>query len=63
MVDDQVGDHPQAAVARCADELDEVPVAAQARVHPVEIGDVIAVVAVRGWVVRHQPHAGHAQAL
>ena len=29
----------------------------------VEIGDVVAVVAVRGWVERLEPHAGHAEAL
>ena len=63
VVDDQVGDHPHAAVARCADEFDEVPVAAQPLVHPVEIGDVVAVVTVGGRVVRHQPHAGHTQTL
>ena len=45
VVDDEVGDHPDAAVARRAHELDEVAVRAQPRVDAVEVGDVVAVVA------------------
>ena len=58
VVDDQVDDHPHAPVAGGADELDEVAVGAQPRVDAVEVGDVVAVVAVGRGVDRHQPEAG-----
>ncbi len=63
VIDHEVGDHPHAAVPRGAHELDELTVAAQPGVDAVEVGDVVAVVAVRRWVVRHQPHTGHTQAV
>jgi hypothetical protein len=48
VVDDQVRDHANPAVASGADELDELPERAQPRVDTVEVGDVVAVVPVRG---------------
>jgi hypothetical protein len=63
VVDHEVGDHPHPAVARGADELDEVPERAQPRVDAVEVGDVVAVVLVRGGEERHQPDAGDAEAV
>jgi hypothetical protein len=59
VVDDQVGDHPHAAVPGGADDLDQVAVGAQPRVDAVEVGDVVAVVALGGRVEGHQPQAGH----
>ncbi len=49
------------AVARGADQLDEVAVRAEARVDAVEVGDVVAVVAVGRRVERHEPQARHAE--
>jgi hypothetical protein len=46
VVDDQVGDHPHPPVAGGAHQLDDVAGGAQPRVDPVEVGDVVAVVAV-----------------
>jgi hypothetical protein len=46
VVDDQVGDHPDAALAGGAQELDQVTQAAQPRVDAVEVGDVVAAVPV-----------------
>ena len=61
VVDDEVDDHPHAAVAGGADQLDEVAVRAEPRVDAVEVGDVVAVVAVGRRVERHQPQAGDAE--
>ena len=61
VVDDQVGDHPHAAVLRRPDHLDEVAVRAQPRVDPVEVGDVVPVVPLAGRVEGHQPQAGDAE--
>ena len=46
VVDDEVDDHPDAAVAGLVDQLDEVAERAERRVDGVEVGDVVAVVAV-----------------
>ena len=61
VVDDEVDDHPHAAVLRRPDDLDEVAVGAQPRVDAVEVGDVVAVVAVAGRIEGHQPQAGDAE--
>ena len=61
VVDDQVDDHPHPAVTGGPDHLDEVPGTAQARVNAVVVGDVVAIVAVRRRMERHQPQAGHPQ--
>ena len=61
VVDHEVGDHPDAAVARGAHELDEVAERAEPRVDGVVVGDVVAVVAVGRGVERHQPEAGDAE--
>jgi hypothetical protein len=47
VVDDEVGDHPDAPVVGRADQLDEVTVRAEPAVDAEEVGDVVAVVAVR----------------
>src|SRR3712207_9431504 len=60
-VDDQVGDDAHAAVGGGADHLDQVAVGAQSRVDAVEVGDVVAVVALDGRIEGHQPQAGHAE--
>ena len=61
VVDDQVGDDVDAAVVRGADHLDQLAVVAQAWVDAVEVGQVVAVVAVGARVERHQPQAGDAE--
>ena len=58
VVDDQVGDHVDAAVVGRTDHLDQLAVVAQAGVDAVEVRDVVAVVTVRARVERHQPQAG-----
>ena len=62
VVDDEVGDHADAAVARGADQLGEVAGRAEPLVDPVEVGDVVAVVALDRRVERHQPEARDAEA-
>ena len=61
VIDDEVDDDPDAAIVRRADDLDEVAVAAEPRVDAVEVGDVVAVVAVGARVEGHQPQARHAE--
>ena len=58
VVHDQVGDHPDPPLPGRAQELHHVAQAAQPRVDAVVVGDVVAVVPVRGRVERHQPQAG-----
>jgi hypothetical protein len=48
VVDDEIGDDPDPAVAGRADELDEVAERPERRVDAVEVDDVVAVVAVGG---------------
>ena len=62
VVDHQVDDHPDAPVLRLVQQLGEVAEGAEARVDVVEVGDVVAVVAVGRRVDRVQPQAGHARA-
>src|SRR3712207_4635321 len=52
---------PYTTLFRSPDDLDQVAVAAQARVDAVEVGDVVAVVALGGRVEGHQPQAGDAE--
>lgn len=59
VIDDEVRDDPDAPVARRPDQLDEVAVGTEPGVHAVVVGDVVAVVALRGRVERHEPQAGH----
>jgi hypothetical protein len=60
VVGHEVRDDAQPAVARGADQLDEVAVGPEPRVDAVEVGDVVAVVALARGVERHQPQAAHA---
>ena len=62
VVDDEVGDHADAALARGAHHVGQVAVRAEPRVDPVEVGDVVAVVALTGRHERHQPDAVDAEA-
>jgi hypothetical protein len=62
VVHDEVGDDAEAAVARRAHELREVPEGTEPRIDAVEVDDVVAVVAVGRGVERHQPHAADADA-
>jgi hypothetical protein len=43
-------------------ELDELAEGAVLGMDAVKIGDIVAIVAVRRWIERLQPHAGDAQA-
>ena len=61
VVHDQVDDDPDAAVAGGAEHLDELAVAAEPRIDAVEVGDVVAVVAVGRREERHQPEARDAE--
>jgi hypothetical protein len=47
VVDDEVGDHPDAAIVRGAHELDKVAVRPEPRVDGVEVRDVVSVVLAR----------------
>jgi len=58
----QVDQQADAAFACLGGEFHEVAQAAQAGIDGVEVGDVIAVVAMRRRMDRIQPQAGHAQA-
>ncbi|MNP10989.1 hypothetical protein D3C76_1031570 [compost metagenome] len=61
VVDDQLGDHPQAAPVRLGDEAAGVGQAAVVRVDPAVHGDVVAVVAQRRGIERQQPEGVHPQ--
>jgi hypothetical protein len=58
VVEHQVDDHPDAAVLRRTQEVDEVAQAAEPRIDTEVVGDVIAVVAPGRGVEGHQPEAG-----
>ena len=57
VIHDEVGDHAYSALARRPHHVEQVAVRAETRVHPVEVGDVVAVVALAGRHERHQPQA------
>ena len=63
VVDDQIDDDPDAPVARFVQQFGEIAQRAQTLVDRVEIGDVIAVVAVRRRVDRIEPQTGDAQSV
>ncbi len=63
VVDDQVDEHADAERLGVLHERDEVAERPMLVVDAVEVGNVVAVVAIRGWVERLEPHAGHAEAL
>ena len=62
VVGDEVDDDADAEGVGVLDEVDEVAERPVPLVHAVEIGDVVAVVAVGRWIERLQPDAGDAQA-
>ncbi len=47
--------------ARRAHHLHEIPERAEPGIDPVEVRDVVAIVAVRRWIDRHEPQAGDAE--
>ena len=55
VIDDQIDDHADAALVRLVHELDEVAARAVARIDAVEVGDVVAVVAIRRGLERREP--------
>ncbi|MCY1181420.1 hypothetical protein D9M73_219210 [compost metagenome] len=61
MVDDQLGDHPQAALVGLGDETAGVGHAAVVRVHGLVFGDVVAVVTAWRGIERQQPQGVDAQ--
>ena len=62
VVHDEVGDHADAAIGRRPDQLGEVARGAEPPVDAVEVGDVVAVVALLAGVEGHQPQAADAEA-
>ena len=62
VVGHEVGDHAEPAVARRAHEVDEVAVGPEPAVDAVEVGDVVAVVALARGVEGHEPEATRAEA-
>ena len=63
VVEDQFGDHPQAARVRLAQERLEIVQRAVDRVDGVIIGDVVAVVLERRGIKRQQPEGRDAEVL
>jgi hypothetical protein len=61
VVKDEVGDHPHAAVAGGPHRIGQIAVRSQPRVDAVEVGDVVAVVALSRRHEGHQPHAVDSQ--
>ncbi|MCY1446297.1 hypothetical protein D9M71_628530 [compost metagenome] len=61
VVDDQLGDHPQAALVGLGDETAGVGHAAVVRVHGLVFGDVVAVVTAWRGIERQQPQGVDAQ--
>src|SRR5687767_6160184 len=61
VVDDELGDDPQAAVARLVQKCTELAQRAVRRMYPSVIRDVVSVVFERRWIERQQPDAGDAQ--
>ncbi len=58
VVDDQLGDDPQLALVRLADEPTHVAQRAVVGMHPRVVGDVVAVVTERGGIEGHHPDGG-----
>jgi hypothetical protein len=63
VVDDELGDDPDASPMRLADEPFEVVERAVARMDVLVIRDVVSVVPQRGGIERQQPEAVDAEAL
>jgi len=63
VVDDQVDEHANAQSVGVLHERHEIPQRPMLVTDAVEIGNVIPIVAIRGWVEGLEPHAGHAEAL
>src|SRR5262245_8563373 len=61
VIDDEIDDHPDAALRRAMGEFDEIPERTEGRIDVVVIADVIAVVATRRFLKRHQPDRGDAE--
>ena len=61
VVDDEVDEHADAALLGAVGELDEIAERAVARIDAVVVGDVVAVVALRRGLERHQPDRGDAE--
>ena len=63
VVDDEVNEHPYAALLRAVSELDEIADRAVARIDAVIIRDVVAVVAMGRDLERHQPDRRDAETM
>ena len=63
VVDDEFGQDPDVARMGSTDELLEILHRPVVRVEGAVLGDVVAIVALRRWIKREQPEAGHAQRL
>jgi hypothetical protein len=63
VVHDQVNDDADAALFGRVGELHKIPECAVARINFVIVGNVVAVVAARGGLERHEPYRRHTQPL
>ena len=61
VIDDEIDHDADAALARGAEEIHEVPQGAEAWIHVVIVGDVVPIVPVRRRMKREQPHARNAE--
>src|SRR4030095_10159669 len=58
VVDHEIDDHPHPDLLRVIHELDELAKRAVLWVYPIIVGNVVAIVAIRGRIKRLKPHAG-----
>src|SRR6266850_8209787 len=55
VIDHEIHNDTNAALLGSVRELDEIAQRAVARIHPVVIGNIVAIVAIGRWLERHQP--------
>ena len=63
VVEHELGDDSQPTLVRLPDEGPEIPERAVVGVHSLVVGDIVATVLERGWVVRQEPDRRDAQVL
>jgi hypothetical protein len=63
VVEHHLGDDLQPTLVRLPDEGPEIPEGAVVRMHSLVVGDIVATVLERGWVVRQEPDRRDAEVL
>jgi hypothetical protein len=63
VVDDEVDEHPYAALLRAVGEFDKIADRAVARIDAVIVGHVVAIIAMRRDLERHQPDGRDAETM